>query len=401
MTQSGHHYTGDSTLLRRVNESAVLELIRTEGPLSRSDLARKLQLSQPTISRIVNPLIEAGLVIEGKQGDSSGGRRPILLELNHRTSLIIGVYLHQNMVAALTDLNGEILEQLILPAVPGEAGIQQLIRLIQRLVKAAERYGAPVRGVGIGIPSVTRSQEGTVVWAPVYKWRNVPLKQRLEESLNLSVYVENEVNLIALGENWRGAGQDVQDMVCISWGLGIGAGIILNGQLHRGAHDAAGEIGYIIPGREYVGRRYDDGYGCLEGLAGGHGAIEQVRKHLIAGNVSTLSDLEEITPFDVMTAAKEGDSVASAVIEEIMDYLSIAIANLVCVIDPEKIIIGGDLTELGRFCIDGIHDRLEGMIPVVPKIVPSSLGLNAPILGAVIVVMKQTSDHLFIHAQAQ
>lgn len=397
MDQTEHHFTGDSSLLRKVNESAVLELIRTEGPLSRVELARKLQLSQPTISRIVSPLIESGLVVEGKQGDSSRGRRPILLELNPRASLIVSVYLHQNMVGALADLNGEVLEQLMLPAVAGEAGIQQLVELVRELVRKAEGYNIPIRGIGIGVPSVTRSQDGLVVWAPVYEWRNVPLKQRVEESLGFPVFLENEVNLMALGESWRGAGQNVKDLVCISWGPGIGAGIILNGQLLRGVHDAAGEIGYIIPDRSHLGRRFDE-YGCLEGLAGGHGMVKRAERYLSAGSASALSELAEITPFDIMTAAEEGDPVASVIIEETVDYLSIAIVNITSVIDPDLIILGGDLTELGRRCIHRITERLDGLLQVVPEIVPSSLGLNAAILGAVYSVMRQTSDHLFIHS---
>ena len=98
------NHTGDATLLRKVNESAILELIREQGPISRSDLARLLHLSPPTITRIVNPLIEAGLVLEGDPGDSKGGRRPILLTFNSRASLIVGVYVGQNLVGALADL---------------------------------------------------------------------------------------------------------------------------------------------------------------------------------------------------------------------------------------------------------------------------------------------------------
>ena len=147
-------YIGDATLLRRVNRSAILELIRDEGPISRSELARLLQLSPPTITRIVNPLIEASLIIEGKHGSSKGGRRPVLLELNYRASLIIGVYVNENMVGALADLNGDILERRTLPSVPGEAGVRQLIALIQDLQHASARFGVPVRGVGVGAPAI-------------------------------------------------------------------------------------------------------------------------------------------------------------------------------------------------------------------------------------------------------
>lgn len=394
-------HTGGATLLRRVNRSAILELIRDQGPVSRSDLARLLQLSPPTITRIVNPLIEAGLVIEGEPGSSRGGRRPILLELNHRASLIIGVYVHQNMVGALVDLNGQILERAAVPSVPGEAGVQQLIELIERLRQASDRFGAPVRGVGIGAPAVTLFKQGVITWAPVLGWRDFPLKQRLEEALDLPVFVENEVNLIALGESWRGAGRGVKNLVCLSLGAGIGAGIILNGRLYRGSHDAAGEVGYIIPSVRCLGQEYDN-YGCLESLAGSNGIVSRAEQRLAAGEPSALSELWTnkpglLTIEAVLASARNGDLLAKTVLQEAITYLSIAVANLVCILDPERIIISGDLAEFGDLFIEPIRLHLEGVVPVVPEIVLSDLGLDAPVLGAVATAMRQTSDWLFVH----
>lgn len=396
-------HTGDATLLRRVNRSAILELIRDRGPISRSELARLLRLSPPTITRIVNPLIEAGLVIEGEPGDSRGGRRPILLELNHRASLIIGVYVHQNMVGALVDLNGEILERAAAPSVPGEAGVRQLIDLIDRLRQASDRFGAPVRGIGIGAPSVTWFKEGVVTWAPVLEWRDFPLKQRLEKALDLPVFVENEVNLIALGESWRGAGQGVPNLLCLSLGAGIGAGIIIDGRLYRGAHDAAGEVGYIIPNERYLGQKYDH-YGCLESLAGSTGIVARAWQRLQAGQSSVLAPLAadnpaELTVQAVLAAARADDLLARTVLEETIEYLSIAVINLVTILDPERVVISGDLTEFGDLFIEPIRANLARAVQVVPELMMSDLGLDAPLLGAVAIALRHTSDWLFVQGQ--
>ena len=124
-------HTGDATFLRRVNQAAVLEQIREQGPISRSEIARRLHLSPATITRIVNDLLDNGIVLEGGPVHSQYGRRPVLLEFNSRASLIIGVYVHKNMVGALSDLNGEILERRVLPSVPGEKGVRRLIALIE------------------------------------------------------------------------------------------------------------------------------------------------------------------------------------------------------------------------------------------------------------------------------
>lgn len=402
MGKDAYKYTGDATLLRKVNESAVLELIRDKGPISRSELARLLHLSPPTITRIVNPLVVAGYVLEGELGHSRGGRPPTMLELNHRANLIIGVYMHQSMVGALSDLGGEILERHSLPARPGEEGLQQLITLIEYLLQAAEQYGIPVRGVGIGAPSITLSREGVVTWAPVYGWRDLPLKARLQEVFDLPIFVENEVNLIALGERWRGAGRGVRNLVCISIGAGIGAGIILNGRLHRGTHDAAGEIGYIIPNERCLDGQYDS-FGCLEGLAGTTGIMAKARERMADAEFESgllVQGPDGITAEAVLSAARNGDPFAKSIVQETIDYLSIAIANLSCVLDPERIILGGDLVDYSDLFIEPISKRLQGLVPVVPEITRSALGLDAPILGAVAMVMQQTDDWLFIEANA-
>lgn len=395
------NHTGNSTLLRKVNQTAVIELLRENGPMSRSEIARRLQLSPPTITRIVADLIKNGLVFEREFGNSTGGRRPTLLEFNARASLIIGVYIHQNMIGALADLNGQILERQTVPSIPGDEGVQRLMGLIDQLRQQATALNLPVRGVGIGAPSIVKFPEGIVVWAPSLGWRNLPLKQLLEEHLGLPVIVENEVNLIALGESWQGAGRDVDTLVCISLGAGIGAGLVLNGKLYRGTHDAAGEIGYMIPGERFLGQVYDQ-YGCLEGIAGSTGIVKRAVTRLQAGQPSSLQrqldgDLDRLTAEMVLEAARQQDPLACAVVSETVDYLTIAIANLACIVDPERVVITGDMAEFGDLFVEPIRQRLQGLLPEVPDIVLSELKMDAPILGAVATALRQTSDALFVH----
>ena len=391
---------GDATFLRRVNKSAVLELIREQGPMSRSEIARRLRLSPATITRIVNVLLENGLVLEGAPVLSRYGRRPILLEFNPRASLIIGVYVHQNMVAALSDLNGEILERRVLPSVAGEEGVERLIALIKELHQISKRIGPPVRGVGIGAPSIVTFEQGTVVWAPTLGWRNLPLKCRLEQALGLPVFVENEVNLIALGESWRGAGRGVRNLICISLGAGIGAGIILNGQLYRGSHDAAGEVGYMIANQNCLGRVYDT-YGCLESLAGSMSIVQRAATRLAEGEPSLLMqqagrDGPQLTAEMVLSAARQNDYLAQSALNETLDYLSIAIANLVCVLDPDRIVISGDLAEFGDLFIEPIRSRLQGALPHMPDVVLSELKTDAAVLGALAIALFRTDGGVFL-----
>jgi glucokinase len=390
------NHTGDSTLLRRVNKSAVLELIRCQGPITRTDIAQHLHLSLPTITRIVSDLIENGYVSERNGGDSRGGRRPSLLQFNFRAGLIIGVYVQQKMVAALADLGGEILARRMLPALRQEAGIAQLIVLIEGLRQEAAALGIPVRGVGVGAPSIVNFRDGTVAWAPYLGWRNLPLKRRLEEALGLPVFVENEVNLIALGERWFGAGRGKCQLICVSLGAGVGAGLILNGQLYRGARDASGEIGYLVHDRTCLDASYDDGFGCLESLAGSNGMVRRAMARLAAGEASVLANGNDLTAEAVLLAARAGDSVACKVVDETVDYVSIALINLACILDPELIVISGELAEFGDLFVDQIRQRLRGVIPVVPEIVLSELRMDAAMLGAVDIVLRETSGAIFV-----
>jgi glucokinase len=393
-------HAGDATFLRQVNEAAVLELIRGQGPISRSEIARRLHLSPATITRIVNNLLGNHIVLEGSPVQSQHGRRPVLLEFNPRANLIIGVYVHKNMVGALSDLSGEILERCVLPSVSGEAGVERLIGLVKHLHQVSKDLGPPVRGVGIGAPSVVIFEKGTVVWAPSLGWRNLSLKTRLEEALGLPVFVENEVNLIALGEIWQGAGRGVSNLVCVSLGAGIGAGIILNGQLYRGSHDAAGEVGYIIPNERCLRRVYDE-FGCLEGLAGSMGIVQRAVVRLVQGEPSVLNeqiarDPSRLTVEMVLSAARAGDPLAQTVLDETLDYLSIAVANLVCILDPDCIVISGDLAEFGDLFIEPIRSRLNGALPQMPDIILSELKTDAAVLGALAIALYRTDGGVFV-----
>ncbi|MGL4650172.1 MAG: ROK family protein, partial [Caldilineaceae bacterium] len=285
--------TGDASLLRRINQSAVIDLLRDEGPMPRAEIARRLQLSAPTITRIVAALIESGHVLERSHAHdqigslaTSGeqaGRRALFVEYNARSSLIIGIYIGgETFGGALSDLNGNILRRVSLPSLVGSQGVAQVVKLIRQLQQDARRLGLTVRGVGVGAPSVVSHPDGVVVLSPMHEWRRLPLKALLEAEVGLPVFVENKVNLMTLGEAWRGAGQGIDTLVCLTLGAGIGAGMLINGRLHRGAHQAAGEVGYLLPNEGYVGRVYNH-YGALEGLAGHAGIVERARARLDLG----------------------------------------------------------------------------------------------------------------------
>jgi glucokinase len=392
------NHAGDATLLRKLNESAVLELIRQDGPITRSGVSQRLHLSLPTITRIVTDLIEENLVRELPAADSRGGRRPALLEFNYRANLVIGIYVGQRMIGALADLDGQIIARRSEASLPGEAGIERLISLIGELGRHAASLGLIVRGAGVGVPSIVTYPAGIVALAPGLGWRNLALKERLENSFPFPILVENEVNMIALGESWRGAGQGIRNLACISLGTGIGAGLVLGGQLYRGAHSAAGEVGYLVPDTHYLGKRAN-GFGTLESLADRNALAARALAHLASGAPSSLAaaPCQEVTAEQVLEAARDGDPLARSAVAETLDYLCIAIANLACIVDPERIVLSGDLAEYAGLLVEPIRSRIEGLVPAMPEIVVSDLKMDAAVLGAVAVVMRETSDALFVH----
>jgi len=177
-------------------------------------------------------------------------------------------------------------------------------------------------------------------------------------------------------------------------GAGIGAGIIIDGALYRGASEASGEIGNFIPGREFLGQNYQD-FGALETVAAGIGLVERARASLTSQ--WDLTALESITADDIFLAARQGQPWAMSIIAETVDYFAIAIANLAVAFDPQLIVLGGSVSAFPDLLIDPILKRLEGAIPTLPKLVVSTLGLRAGVMGAITNVLHNTSNFYVVN----
>ncbi|HXF70345.1 MAG TPA: ROK family transcriptional regulator [Thermoflexus sp.] len=385
---------GRPEVLERINRSAILELIRMHPGIPRAELGRRLGLSPATVTRLVGQLIEEGLVVEREadaapRGHRGPGRRPRSLYLNHEAYHLIGVDLGgTHLVGAIANLNGEILREFRRPSKPSgkpSEALEQLMKGLRELLDHAEQRGYSIRGIGIGVPGVTDPNQGQVIWAPAFEWRDLPLKELIERELEIPTFIENDVNLAAFGEKWFGAGKGVRNLVCVFIGTGIGAGLILNGELYRGHHYAAGEVGYVIPERALLHRAYET-FGCTELLAAGPAIARRAVERLPEFPDSTLRPLIEagrLEATDVFRAAGEGDPLARAVAEEALDYLAIMLASVISVVDPEMILLGGGVARAGSYLLEGLRRRLEPVVPAMPILQLSALGDRAGILGAV------------------
>jgi predicted NBD/HSP70 family sugar kinase len=228
-------------------------------------------------------------------------------------------------------------------------------------------------------------------------WRDLPLQELLVSKFNLPVFVENDVKLAALGEWGFGAGRGAHNLVCISVGTGIGAGVIIGDKLYRGRNQAAGEIGYFVPSAEFLGRTYGE-YGALERLASGSGMAERARELL--RRIGATTEAQELTSEDVFLAARRGEAWARQVVRETVDYLSVAVSNVNSVLDPDVIVLGGGIAESADLLLDPILERIRGVTTYLPRLAVSPLGRRAAAMGAIVLVMNETSEYVVIEERS-
>ena len=252
----------------------------------------------------------------------------------------------------------------------------------------------------MGVPSIVPNDDGIVVWAPALGWRDEPLKRLIQERLQIPTFIENDVNLAALGESQFGVGRGVQNLVCIFVGTGIGGGLILNGELYRGQEGAAGEVGYMVPEPDLLAHCYDDSFGCLESLAGGPGVVRRVKRAVGRGVQTSLSvnggGLDTLTAKQVFQAARDGDALAQEIVTETVDYLAEAVANVACTLNPEMIVLGGGLTRSGDLLLEPIKDRVGRVVPFLPRIVLTELGDDAVLYGAIALAIRATREDISV-----
>jgi len=392
-----HRLTITSSAMRDINRSAILEIIRRESPISRTAITQKLGVSLPTVMRIVEGLIEEGFVRPHGDSEWSGGRRRSLLEFNADGFVVLGIDMGgTKMYGAISNLGGKLLDEVNIGrhGTSGEESFSCLVTLIDTLLASPSLQGRRVRGIGVGAPGVTLHQEGIVKLAYSLHWKDFPLKARLAERYDFPITVDNDVNLAALGELWFGAGQNTQNMVLVAIGTGIGAGIIIDGALYRGASEASGEIGNMVPGREFLGKDYRD-FGALESVASGTGIAERARA--VLRSERDPAELENLVSEDVFEAARHGQQWAWNIIYETVDYLAVAIANLATSFDPELIVLGGGVSQSADLLIEPILKRINKSLPTPPKLVVSSLGLRAAVMGAITNILHNTSNFYIVH----
>ncbi len=386
--------------MREMNRSLILNVIRQEGSVSRAAIARRTRLSRSTVSSIVSELLEANLVHEVGRGRSSGGRRPILINLNYSAGYVVGVDLGAtHIIVLVANLNGDVIarrEADFSVAVGPDAGLNQIADAVRQCLADAGISLERVLGVGMGVPGPVEYAEGRVVAPPIMPgWHGVALRDRLARELGVPVYVDNDANLGALSEHCHGAGRGYANLAYIKVGTGIGCGLILGGQLYRGESGSAGEIGHVTIDENGPPCKCGS-YGCLESMAGGPAIALRAQQAIRAGQATSLAaiqPLESITARDVALAAQKGDKLAQQLFAEAGRHIGVALASLANLLNPGLIIIGGGVAQAGRLLLDPIRKTLEqrALQPVAQstRVVQSVVGRDASALGAVDLALQE------------
>jgi glucokinase len=229
-----------------------------------------------------------------------------------------------------------------------------------------------------------------VEWAPSLNWRDYPLKQKLEKRFRLPCLVDNDVNLAALGEQWFGAGDGAHNIVLITIGTGVGAGLIVDGVLYRGHNHAAGEVGFLLSNRAELDQSYKK-FGALESVISGVGIAERAQRSL--ADTRARKRPTPITAQDVFDAYRRREAWSIPLINETIDYLSIAIVNISTLLDPELIILGGGVSESADVLLPAVQARIQNILPKTPTLKVSTLGRRAAVMGAIAQIVHSTSDY--------
>lgn len=368
-----------------------------DGP-SRADLARLTGLSRATVSDIVAEFVAAGAISESEPAPSSGGRPPIRLRFEDGWRHLVGVEMGASHVSGVrTDLRGRVLASFHEDCdVAGDpAGtVARIDEGVRRLLAAAPE--TPALGIGVGVPSPLRSADDGRLAPHLFPlWGEIDLASHLAAAHGLPVRLDNDANLGALAEHWWGAARDLPDFAYIKVATGVGAGILIGRQIYRGATGIAGEIGHTTI--DTHGPRCRCGLnGCLEALVGTASLLQRAEERLAPGAPRPAWADPTPTVRGLIAAAREGEPVAAEVIRAAGDALGIAVANLLNLVNPARVVLGGRLTEAGPLLMDplraAVARRALWSSVAGSELVISPLGDQAVALGAATLLLEGLLD---------
>lgn len=391
----------DTTAVREQNSHLTLELVWRERQISRAEISRRTGLSPSTVSLIVTELEQSKLVRELGAGTSRGGRRPTLLGFCDDAYSLLGVDIGARHVAAVvTDLRGQVSAFAEAPhAMPDDphGTLKHVKELAARCLHEARIPKKSLVGVGVAVPSpVHEAQPGFISELFFPAWRGVDVQASLAKAYGVPVFVDNDANMGALAERFWGKGQDAEELIYVKVGAGVGAGLILRGELFRGSNGVSGEIGHIPIDPKgplcVCGNR-----GCVTLYVGSDGLRKAAAEQLPKSAPHTVAEIER--------RARLGDAAALAVLDDVGAKLGSVVAGLLNLLNPKVVVLGGEITTLGELFLEplrrSVKTRALPHVYASAELATSNLGPRAIALGAATMVLQKAfRDHGLFRAAA-
>lgn len=358
----------DKMQIAQTNKYNVLRCLIKEGPINRAAIAKRTDLSIPTIMSITDDLLENNVIRSIGKGESSGGKRPEMLEIIPERFYYIGVDIGRTAVRVVAiNAVGEQIVSLQEPTGDPFPEKEFTSRLSSLVLQASEKLDANkenIMGVGIAMPGLIEYETGNVLFSPDFSWRDVPLQEWLQEMLPFPVLVENANRALALNESYTTGDDEIAHTTfCVNLGYGIGAALVMGERLYVGASGTSGEIGHITVNKDgplcKCGNR-----GCLEAVASGEAIARQARDAVSNGIQTQIEqaangDITRIDAKMVFDAAKAGDYTAQLIVDLAAEYIGVGLAMAINVLDPDRIVLCGGLVKNGDFFLDKIHNSVQ------------------------------------------
>jgi len=391
--------TANPGLQQKINKSIIFNYLREKDTISRAAISKDLGISAPAVSRAIEKLIEEGYVIETERIKTKMGKRPTPLIINKNKFFTIGIDLgKERLKIALVNLKGEVVDKTKGSVISKDKRamkkiVNEIKKFIRKYTDGKNKKSYRIEAVCVGIPAAVNINTERVLKTPHYKdwgWKDFNLKDIITSEFNIPVFVENDANLSAIGEKHYGEGQKYDNIIFVEVSRGIGAGIIINNRLVRGFNGSAGEIGFTISNPKKLAFKIKD-RGFLEAHSSISSFTERTITEIKKGRKTIITEMVKnnlnlITPSLVCKAAVKGDKLANDVITTIVELLSIGIINLILIIDPQLVVLGGDifnLSEVNKIFIEPIIKKIKNSVPfIIPRIKVSSLGEDTCIRGA-------------------
>lgn len=388
--------------VRNLNRIGIIGLLRDYGSLTKAEIAAKMNLTFTAVNNLVEELMKDRLIIEaGFYDDSSRGRKPKLISLNPGDIYTVGVHISASSVrAAVINLQGKAMmeKRCSFEDNTNRGSVVNMIISTIQAVLDESGLKSHIIGIGVGAPGPLDPEQGRILTPPnLPGLHQVRLKGLIEENTELSTQIEKDANVMALGELWYGNGRHFNNLVYVDADTGIGSGLIFNQKIYQGYPFGAGEIGHCTI--DIDGPRCNCGnYGCLEAIASGIAIVRRVGEELRRGAASSLKSSYDgnergLDVTDVITAGLDGDQLAANMLNESARYVGISLANVINLLTPETIIIGGVLAnrypDFFEYVKETSYNRSLSSFHNKIVLQPSELGEHAGIIGAGTIMLEK------------